>query len=237
MSEYMRILKMIEDGDISPEKGAELLQQVGSDPEKILNSQNRTIGILDKIENGDISADQGIALIGLNTEPNKDDSKHKQSSGDEKSQSQPPTVSEEELERWKRWWAIPMYVGVGIVIISTFWINSAYQNSQFGFWFFCSWVPMLIGLLVISLSWGSRSGPWIHVRVRGPKERVAISIPAPLGITGWALRTFGHYIPHLEKTSVDEIILALENTSKQNAPLYVQVDEGENGEHVEVFIG
>ena len=89
----------------------------------------------------------------------------------------------------------------------------------------------------MSLSWRSRSGPWIHVRVRGPRERVAISIPAPLGLASWALNTFGQFIPHLERTSVDEIITALEKSHKHDAPLYVQVDEGENGEKVEVFIG
>ena len=89
----------------------------------------------------------------------------------------------------------------------------------------------------MALSWRSKSGPWIHVRVRGPKENVAVSIPAPIGLTSWVLRNFGHFIPQLEKTSVDEILIALESTSKNNAPLSVVVDEGENGEHVEVFIG
>ena len=96
---------------------------------------------------------------------------------------------------------------------------------------------MLLGLAFMALSWRSQSGPWIHVRVRGPKERVAISIPAPIGLATWALNTFGQFIPHLERTSVDEIITALELSHTQKSPLYIQVDEGEDGERVEVFIG
>ena len=231
MNDHMKILKMIEDGEISPEEGAKLIQELGSSqPDQPGNS---SLGILDQVNQGDISADEAIKMLeGLNgpasaSEPGKAQSEPEQ----------PPSISDDELERWKQWWTLPLYIGVGIVVLSTFWINSAYQNSGYGFWFFCAWVPMLIGLLFMSLSWRSRSGPWIHVRVRGPRERVAISIPAPLGLASWALNTFGQFIPHLERTSVDEIITALEKSHKHDAPLYVQVDEGENGEKVEVFIG
>ena len=133
---------------------------------------------------------------------------------------------------------IPAWIGISLILLGAWWMSTSYQNAGgVNFWFFCAWVPMLIGLLLMGLAWGSRSGPWIHVRVRGPKERVAVSIPAPLGLTGWVLNNFGHHIPHLERTSVDEIISALEQSHKANAPLYVQVDEGDDGERVEVFIG
>ena len=236
MSEYMKILKMIEDGEISPEAAAEMLKNIGADQPAQEKEELDALGILEKIEKGELTADQGIGLIGNIQTRHSDD--HSQSEHfEERSTTSTPFISEEELDRWKRWWTIPLYVGVGIVILSTIWMNAAYQSSQFGFWFYCSWLPLLLGLIFIGLSYGSRSGPWIHVRVRGKKERVAVSIPAPLKLTGWVLRNFGHYIPRLEKTSVDEIILALENTSKQNAPLFVQVDDGDEGEHVEVFIG
>jgi hypothetical protein len=95
----------------------------------------------------------------------------------------------------------------------------------------------LIGVLLIALAWRSQSGPWIHVRVRGPNENVAVSIPAPLGIAGWVLRNFGQFIPQLERTTIDEILVALDTTSKDKAPLYVVVDEGDQGEYIEIFIG
>jgi len=232
MSEYMKILKMIENGEISPEEAAQLFKNLGTDQPMQEEGELDTLGILAKIEQGEMSADQGISLIG-----NSQDDQSQNDSFEEDGNRSTPFISDEELDRWKRWWTIPLYVGVGIVVLSAIWLNSAYQSSQFGFWFYCSWIPLLLGLSLIGLSWGSRSGPWIHVRVRGRRERVAVSIPAPLKLTGWALRNFGHHIPPLDKTSVDEIILALENTSKQNSPLFIQVDDGDKGEHVEVFIG
>ena len=236
MSNNMSILKMIEDGDISPEEGLKLLQRIETQNEETIDSGLDTLKILEKIDSGEITAETGIELIGEKNWESSDYTSTDNSYKSEINQSY-PSISEEEIERWKKWWTIPLYIGLGIVVVSTFWLNAAYQNSQFGFWFFCSLIPLIIGLLLISLTWASRYSPWIHVRVRGEKERVAFSIPAPIGLTGWLLRNFGHYIPQLEKTSVDEILLALENTSKNDAPLYVQVDEGDKGEHVEIFIG
>lgn len=233
MSEYMKILKMIEDGEISPDEGANLLQQIG-DQEGSADQNSPPLDILARLDRGELSAEEAIGLLSPAT--SKENSDHLDNQEENRSES-PPTISDEELERWKQWWTIPLYVGVGIVVLSTFWINSAYQNSGYGFWFFCSWLPLTLGVLLMVISWRSRTGPWIHVRVNGPNERVAVSIPAPLGLAGWALRTFGHYIPHLEKTSVDEILMALEQTTKNNAPLYIHVDDGEDGEQVDVFIG
>lgn len=246
MSEKMKILQMIEDGEISLEEGIRLINNLEDPSAREENNEKfSTFDILGKIESGEITADDAVGLLSgssdkeqnASAEPEYDQLYEEGYADYQGSQSTPPNIPEEELNRWKRWWTYPLYVGVGIVILSTFWLNSAYQNNGFGFWFFCSWVPLTLGLVIISLSWQSRGGPWIHVRVKGQRERVAVSIPAPLGLTSWALRTFGHYIPQLEKTSVDEIIVALESTSKNNAPLYVQVDDVENGEKVEVFIG
>jgi len=40
----------------------------------------------------------------------------------------------------------------------------------------------------------------------------------------------------MEKTNLDEVILALDKTSPEQ-PFYVNVDESESGEKVEVYIG
>ncbi|MBN2043984.1 MAG: hypothetical protein JW757_03090 [Anaerolineales bacterium] len=234
MTEYMKILKMIETGEITPDEGAELLKNLEHPPEAEPESgETIQADVLDRLDKGEINADQAIQLLNTSTHRSGVESEIRK----EENFSSPPTISDEELRKWKQWWTLPLYIGVAIVALSSLWINTSYQNSGYGFWFFCAWIPLLIGVLFIMLSLGSRSGPWIHVRVKSPTERVAISIPAPLKLTGWVLNTFGHYIPHMDHTSVDEILSALEQTTKQGAPLYVNVDEGEDGEKVEVFIG
>lgn len=222
----MKILQMIEDGEISPEEGAKMLKDLVAQPAQA-ETELTIMEILEQIEQGELSPDEGINKLNQGT--GIPDS--------EMPTSSPPKISEEELERWKNWWQIPLYVGIGIVVLSTLWLNSAYQNSGYGFWFFCSWFPLGVGVLLIALSWMSQKGPWIHVRVRGKREKVAVSIPAPLGLAGWALRTFGHFIPNLDRTAIDEIIEALDQSVNSEEPLYVHVDNEEDGEIVEVFIG
>jgi hypothetical protein len=56
-------------------------------------------------------------------------------------------------------------------------------------------------------------------------------------LAAWFLRTFGRYIPNLEKTAADEILVALEQTTSSDSPLVVNVDEGDDGEKVQVYIG
>lgn len=236
MSEYMKILKMIEDGEISPNEGARLLQEVGAQPPPTSEEGALdTLGILSKIDQGEISADEGIQLLENTSGAEPPPSEETFASAE--SDTAPKAIPDEEIAKWQRWWTIPLYVGIGIMVVSAIWLNTSYQSSGYGFWFFCSWLPLALGISLTALAWRSRSGPWIHVRVRGQNENVAISIPAPLSLVGWGLRNFGHFIPQLEKTTVDEILIALETTSNANAPLSIFVEDGDDGERVEVFIG
>ncbi len=240
MSEQMEILNKIENGEISPEEGARLLEglSTGKNKTKMVDTLDQ-MSILNRIESGDISSEEGIRLL-----QGEDDtieiigapSKGEKINVDFPSEA-PPSVSEEEKNRWKNWWTYPLYFGIGITVLSAFWMNSAYQNSGYGFWFFCSWLPLLIGVILMALSWHSRGGTWLHVRVKSKRQRVAVSLPLPLGLTAFIFRNFGHFIPHMDNTSLDEIIIALKETAANGSPFYVHVDEGEDGEQVEVFIG
>ena len=74
----------------------------------------------------------------------------------------------------------------------------------------------------------------------GEKEwprNIALSFPLPIRLTAWFLRTFGPHIPQLKDTGVDELILALGDSASPGNPLLVNVNEGEGGEQVEVYIG
>ena len=89
----------------------------------------------------------------------------------------------------------------------------------------------------------SRTARWIHVRVntghasREWPRKISLSFPLPIRLTAWFLRAFGQFIPDLKKTGVDELILALEDNTSPENPLFVDVHEGEDGERVQVYIG
>jgi hypothetical protein len=220
-SERIQILEMIEKGLITAEEGIRLLNSLQPEPEPV---DAPSIGASAAAESGPAPAPEVIV-----EEPAPDS-------------TAPPVPSEFENEtrKWRRWWWIPLTVGIGITVISGLLMVLAYQTSGFGFWFACLWFPLLLGVIVISLAAASRTTRWLHVRVHqeaGEWPRtIAISLPIPIRFTAWLLRIFRPYIRGLDRTSLDEVILALEKTSPDQ-PFYVKVDEGESGERVEVYIG
>ena len=144
------------------------------------------------------------------------------------------------MKKWRRFWWIPFWVGVGITVISALLMYAAWDKSGFGFWFACTWFPFALGVLVMALAYASRTARWLHVRVhQSPGEKpqnISISMPIPLRLTAWFFRTFKGRIPHMENTGIDELIMALETTNP-DTPFYVEVNEGDDGEKVEVYIG
>ena len=228
-------------------------------------SESERTKILDMIEGGIITAEEGLRLLQV-----LDDSAAESTSAVESaSAAEPRSTSGEgpeseaargwdaaevidhapppappdpaEIRKWKRWWVVPLWIGAGITVIGGLLMYWAFSASGFGFWFACAWFPFLLGVAVLALAWGSRTSPWLHVRVHqkpGEKpEKIAISFPIPIRLTAWGLRTFGHHLPNMDATGLDEIILALGDTADAATPFFVDVDEGEGGERVQVFIG
>lgn len=228
------ILQMIENGKISPEDGLQLLQAVqddeiggeGSadylDAKSHFHSPSRSDDTLyeDSSQGANISASQEI-LTGLG---------HDQWTASLASR----------INKWRRWWKIPLWSGACITIIGALCMYWAQQTSGIGLWFACAWVPFTVGLLIIVLALQSRTSRWLHVRIQqGADEtprNINISIPLPLRLSAWFLRTFGKYIPALKDKSFDELILALENNTNTDTPFYVEVEDGDNGERVFVYI-
>lgn len=256
-NERAKILEMIEDGTITAEQGLTLLNALGessatspgikpddleSNLEKFEEDADLDVG--DKFT-PPIQPTESEKLSSYNIVESSDMDEY-QSPGYSESEvevmeprSSPP--DSEEMNKWKRWWVIPFWIGAGITVIGGALMYWAYRGSGFGFWFACAWFPFLLGVAVLALGWSSRTTPWLHVRVRqAPGERpqnIAISFPIPIRLTAWGLKTFGHRIPHMEGTNLDEMVRALKDVSKEGTPLFIDVNEEEDGEHVQVFIG
>jgi hypothetical protein len=70
----------------------------------------------------------------------------------------------------------------------------------------------------------------------GPRN-ITLAFPLPLGLAAWFLRNFGSAIRGMKNTNVDEIIQVLDATGKSGAPLIINANDNEDGEHVQVYIG
>ena len=126
--------------------------------------------ILDKVARGELTAEQGAVLMGggkleaetapgrphLNLPPNLSPSLSRAPSGPSFARAStaagasPEPDSDPELssrlEYWKRWWLIPLWIGLGIFIAGAGLIAWGY-TSQRTFWFVCGFLPLLFGLL------------------------------------------------------------------------------------------
>ena len=132
---------------------------------------------------------------------------------------------------------IPLWLGVAITVTSAYWMYLAAQGSGLGFWFYCSWLPFLLGIAAIALGFDSRSSRWIYVDVhQQPGEHPEhILITFPLSPISWLVKIFGNNIPAEHRGAVDDVLEAIFRSTKSQEPLFVDVND--EGQHVQVYIG
>ncbi len=205
--------------------------------------------ILDMVEQGQISAEEGLRLINA---MGSDRENHQESPTDHIEVAYPvsedviepsaPRISEEEMARMKRlksWWVLPFSIGLFLTTLGAIWMYTGYTASGYGWGFWLSWIPFLLGIFIVGVSFQTSRSAWLHIRVKQrPGERPAkinISLPLPLTLSKWFFSSFGHRIPGLREQPFGNVEEILENITPEE-PFYVHVQD-EDGDKVEVFIG
>jgi len=196
------------------------------------------VDILNKVKSGELSAEEGaqrlqslefLAGIPADSEFN----------AEMLASPQPVMPPHEEplpdLGWWKNIWMVPFGIGTVVIVLSAIWMGSAYTNQSF-FWFYCSWLPMLLGVLVLLLGWWGQQARWVHVRIKDADgTRVAISLPIPLRLAGWLLHTFGRFIPNMDPRALENLPAIFAALAREKGPTSVEVDE-KDGTCVRVYI-
>lgn len=204
--------------------------------------------IFDMVEQGQITAEEGLRLINAmggysdESEPSEDQGNAAFEVVQEDERMPTAQISEVEMrwmKRLKRWWVLPFGIGLIITTLGAVWMYAGYSAKGFGVGFWLAWIPFLLGIFILSLCFQTSHSVWLHVRIQqkpGEKpQRIAFSLPMPLSLTRWFLRTFGERIPGLKDQPLESYSEILNNLSPEE-PFYVHVDD-EDGESVEVFIG
>ncbi len=198
--------------------------------------------ILKMVEDGKITAEDAVNLMkALEESQSEDNVPPFEPESGPGVDSEPDPGLAATADKARSLWQIPVWIGVGITVLSAVLMYVAMTTAGYNFWFYCLWLPFLTGVAVIALGAASRTMRWLFVRVQQKPgehpEKFTIGFPLPLHLAGWFLRNFGHKIPDLKKTNVDEIIQVLDATGTSDAPLVVNVEDDEDGERVQVFIG
>jgi len=201
--------------------------------------------ILQMVQDDKISAEQAASLmraLEADDAPNPAEVEILETGASFGSERTDAPEFEEVKARARRFAMIPLWIGVFLTVFSAWGMYSIQQNSGINFWFFFLMVPLLLGVLLIALGAGAQNSKWLYVNVdrRNAHDwprNITLGFPLPLGFTAWFLRTFGHNIQGMKNTNVDEIIQILDATGKSGAPLIINANDNEDGEHVQVYIG
>jgi hypothetical protein len=197
--------------------------------------------ILKMVEAGKISADEAMKLIkALEVASAEDEIEVIQTEAGPGAEGGVAPEFEEVKARARRFAMVPLGIGVSFTVLASYWLFVLVQDANYGFWFACAWFPLLLGILLLALSAGGMNARWLYVNVdqeRGEwPQHITLGFPIPSGLLGWLLRTFGSFIPGMDRQRVDDILTLLA-TADAHGPLIVNVDEGGHGERVQVYIG
>ncbi len=140
--------------------------------------------------------------------------------------------------QWARFWIYPLLAGGGLLILGALVLGLVYALAAASGWRVCGWLPMIAGLLVMLLALWSRRAKWLHVRFskRGGRRR-ALSFPLSLTLAAWGVRLARPYVPQLKDTVVDDLIIALRDSTARGEPLFIDVQDGEEGERIQLYVG
>ena len=198
--------------------------------------------ILEMVEDGKITAAQAVTLMKAleEDEPEAEIPPFETEAGTG-SVPEPDPLLAATAEKVRSLWQIPLWIGIGLTVMSAALMYLVMSSAGYNFWFYCLWLPLLAGVALTALGATSRTMRWLFVRVdQKPGEhpqKIVLGFPLPLRLAGWFLRTFGHKIPNLDKTNADEILQILDASGAAGTPLIVNVEDEEDGERVQVFIG
>jgi hypothetical protein len=195
--------------------------------------------ILKRIEAGELSAQDGVRLLNelaqaQTSEPEPQVVQPEPSAAE--SGSTPPL---QVPKGFSHFWLYPLWAGVGTLVLGAILLYAVYGARAGWGWALCGWPLFALGVLATVTAWWLRTARWVHVRVRGKDAaRVSISLPLPIKLTAWVIKIVKPFVPQFRDTGVDEAILGLADALKEGSePLYVDVNDEDEGEHVQVYIG
>lgn len=245
--ELRQVLTMIERNQISAEEGVRLLSalQAGADLEVKEFSPPPSLKL--DTEREHLGSNRSVQSDFPEVKARPEDSTHStDGSGLPGNQERASSSAEmPDLAKWRSYWLVPFGIGFATIVLAASLMYQAIENSGYGFWFYCSWLPFLLGVAVLMLGWHSRTARWLHLRIEQAKDewprRIAFSFPLPLRIAGTIIRIMGHRIPKLKQAGLegkqlDELILGIEKYATPETPFFIEVKE-EGEDQVFIYIG
>ncbi len=182
---------------------------------------NERLRILELIEEGEINVEEGARQL-------------EALAGEAETLDTP--APRPRLARWL--WQAALWIGIAMIAWGGLLLAKAYAGEATTGRAIWGWLLFALGLMWVALGWWLQRARWFSLRVQqagGPN--ISFALPLPLGPVAWGLRIARPFVPQLRETGVDELILAMREELRDGRSFAVEVDEGEDGEQVQVYFG
>lgn len=206
-----------------------------------MTKDENKLEILKKVESGVLSIEEGSDLLGIldNAGTKPEASVVINDRGEDFTE---PVETPKVSGCWKAAWSMILLGGAVLTAFSAFWVYQGYEAKGFGWAFWLSWIPLVLGVLIMIGGWVLLESPWLHVRIHQKEEKrdvnIVLSLPVPLGIARWVFKTFGEHMPaEVQDKNIPELLDEIEVSLKKGEPFHVQVDDEKDGAKVEIFMG
>lgn len=198
--------------------------------------------ILKMVEDGKVSAEEAAQLMRALDESAEEQIELLDAAPGFRSEKTEAPEFDEVRKRARRWAMIPLWTGVFLTVLTTWGMYSIQQNIGYNFWFYCLTLPLLFGILLITLGAGGQSSRWLYINVDRTRaqdwpRKITFALPLPLGLVSWFLRNFGHNIDGMSDSSIDKVVTAIAMTDHITEPLVVNVDDTDDDARVQIYIG
>jgi hypothetical protein len=218
--ERQQVLRMIADGKITPEEGSRLLAALsgGMPPE--------------------LTTPSAAPEPAQETPQAEQAEPQQQAYTPEQEVISPPPPIDAHIPDTRHWWQVPFWIGAALLIAGAFTLAGALSSGAICIVLLCGLPLLMIGILAVIVAWFARNGPWVHIRVKHnrPGERdINLSVPLDLGVM--TVRVAEPFVPQMKNTGVDDVIVSMKDNVQKDKPLIIDVNDDEDGEHVQVIVG
>jgi hypothetical protein len=194
--------------------------------------------ILKMLQAGQIDAEQASALLAAVGEPEPGTEASMEDVDEVEVLAPTPESAARMRDSWSRFWILLLVAGVAVLFLGALIISLTYSADTLWGALLCGWPLALVGLAVVLLAIWSRRATWMHLRIsEGGQRKIAFGFPLPLTLAAWVMRVAQPFIPQLQETGVDDLIIALRESAAHGQPFSIDVQDDEDGERVQLYIG